>query len=170
MNQLVRDGGLFGERITIGLMFIFFTSVSTIIFKYIQFQSGVELQYPEATFAVIMGGLFAFWLIKISLINFLGHIFKTENFATEHNLTGLIYLEISGLILLPIALAAVFRDPIFFTHTGLIIMLLILILNLFRGFVLGLVNTKFSFLYLILYLCALEILPLAVVVKIFVLH
>lgn len=170
VNQLVRDGGLFGERITIGLMFIFFTTTTTIIFQFIQFKNGVVLKYPEITFAVILGGLFLFWLLKIALINFLGHIFKTEIFSTEYNLSGLIYLEINGLILLPIALAAVFRDPIFFSTTGLFIISLGIILNLFRGFMIGLSNTKFSFLYLILYLCALEILPLAVVAKIFVLH
>jgi hypothetical protein len=170
MNQLVRDGGLFGERITIGLMFIFFTTSTTIIFQFIQFKSGVLLKYPEATFAAIFGGLFLFWLLKIATINFLGHIFKTETSAAEYNLTGLIYLEINGLILLPIALAAVFRDPIFFSTTGLVIILLSITLNLFRGFLVGLSNTKFSFLYLILYLCALEILPLAVVAKIFILH
>jgi hypothetical protein len=170
MNQLVRDGDLFGERITLGLMLIFLTTFTTIIFQYIQFQSGVQLKYSEVTFIAIMGGLFIFGLLKTALINFLGHIFKTETFASEYNLTGLIYLETSGLILLPIALAAVFRDPVFFSDIGLIIIVLSMLLNLFRGFVIGLSNTKFSFLYLILYLCALEILPLAVVVKIFILH
>ncbi len=40
VNQLVRDGGLFGERITIGLMFIFFTTSTTVIFQFIQFKTG----------------------------------------------------------------------------------------------------------------------------------
>ncbi len=170
VNQLVREGGLFGERITLGLMFIFLTTTTTIIFQYIQSQPGSQLKYPETTFAVILGGLFIFWLLKIALINFLGHIFKTETFATEYNLTGLVYLEIIGLVLLPVALAAVFRDPIFYSNMGLIIIALGILFNLFRGFMVGLSNTKFSFLYLILYLCTLEILPLAVVIKFFVLH
>jgi hypothetical protein len=170
INQLVRDGGLFGERITIGLMFIFFSTTTIIIFQYIQSHSGMILKHPEITFAAILGGLFIFWLLKIAFINFLGHIFKTEVFSTEYNLTGLIYLEITGLILLPISLAAAFRDPVFFSTIGLVVILLSITINLFRGFMVGLSNTKFSFLYLILYLCALEILPLAVVAKIFVLH
>ena len=170
VNQLVREGGLFKERITIGLLFIFFTTTTIFIFQGIQYILNIELAHPELTFCAIFAGLLLFWLIKVGLIKLLGFVFKNESSAYEYNLTGLIYVEIIGLILLPLCLPAVYQDPQLFSKIGWLIILTGLLINLSRGFMVGLSNTKFSLLYLMLYLCTLEILPLVVVVKIFTKH
>lgn len=167
VNQLVREGGLFKERITIGLLFVFFTTTTIFIFQGIRYILHIDLTYPELTFCAIFAGLFIFWLLKVGLIKFLGFVFKNESSAYEYNLTGLIYYEIMGLILLPLSLPVVFQDPQLFSQIGWLIILTVLLINLSRGFMVGLSNTKFSLFYLILYLCTLEILPLVVVVKIF---
>jgi len=170
INQLIRDGGLFEERITIGLLFIFFTTTSTFIFQGIRFIMNIELPYPALTFFGIFAGLFLFWLFKVSLIKFLGFVFKNQSAAFEYNLTSLVYLQVIGLLLLPLSLPAIFQDPHLFAKIGLILVLAGLMINLIRGFLVGLYNTKFSLFYLILYLCTLEILPLVVVLKIFTNH
>jgi len=170
INQLIRDGGLFEERITIGLLFIFFSTTTTFIFQGIRFILNIELPYPGLTFFGIFAGLFLFWLFKISLIKFLGFIFKNQSSAFEYNLTSLVYLEVIGLLLLPLSLPVIFQDPQLFSKIGLIIVLGGLLINLIRGFLVGLYTTKFSLFYLILYLCTLEILPLVVVIKIFTNH
>ena len=170
VNQLVREGGLFKERITIGLLFIFFATVTTFIFQGIRYILDIKLTYPVMTFCAIFGGLLLFWLVKVGLIKFLGFIFKNQASAYEYNLTGLIYFEIIGLLLLPLCLPAVYQDPQLFSQIGLLIILAGLFINLSRGFMVGLSNSKFSLFYLILYLCTLEILPLVVVVKIFTNH
>jgi hypothetical protein len=170
INQLVREGGLFEERITISLLFIFFSTASIFIFQGIRFILNTEVSYPALTFLAIFAGLFAFWFFKFSIIKFLGFVFKNQTPAYEYNLTSLIYLEVTGLLLLPLSLPAIFQNPQLFTKIGLVIVLLGLLINLIRAFMVGLYNTKFSLFYLILYLCALEILPLVVVVKIFINH
>jgi hypothetical protein len=170
INQLVREGGLFKERITISLLFIFFSTASIFIFQGVRFILNIELSYPLLTFLAIFAGLFAFWFFKFSMIKFLGFVFKNQTPAYEYNLTSLIYLEVTGLLLLPLSLPAIFQNPQLFTKIGLVIVLLGLLINLMRGFMVGLYNTKFSLFYLILYLCTLEILPLVVVVKIFINH
>lgn len=170
INQLIRDGGLFEERITIGLLFIFFSTTSIFIFQGIRFILNIELPYPALTFFGIFAGLFLFWLFKVSLIKFLGFVFKNQSAAFEYNLTSLVYLQVIGLLLLPLSLPAIFQDPNLFAKIGLILVLAGLLINLIRGFLVGLYNTKFSLFYLILYLCTLEILPLVVVLKIFTNH
>ena len=170
VNQLVREGGLFKERITVGLLFIFFTTTSIFIFQGIRYILKIDLIHPELTFCAIFGGLLIFWLLKVALIKFLGFVFKTESSSYEYNLTSLVYFEVIGLILLPLSLPVVFQDPLLFSKIGLLILLIGLLLNLSREFLVGLHNTKFSLVYLILYLCTLEILPLFVVVKIFINH
>jgi hypothetical protein len=170
INQLIREGGLFEERITIGLMFIFFSTATIFIFQSIRYNQNIELAYPEITFFGIFAGLFVYWLFKVSMIKFLGFIFKNQSSAYEYNLTSLIYLEVTGLFLLPLSLPAIFQNPQLFSKIGLIIVLIGLLINLLRGFWVGLYNTKFSLFYLILYLCTLEILPLVVVAKIFINH
>jgi hypothetical protein len=170
INQLIRDGGLFEERITIGLLFIFFTTTSTFIFQAIRFILNIELPYPVLTFFGIFVGLFLFWLLKVSLIKFLGFVFMNQSAAFEYNLTSLVYLQVIGLLLLPLSLPAIFQNPYLFTKIGLAFVLVGLLINLLRGFLVGLYNTKFSLFYLILYLCTLEILPLVIVIKIFTNH
>ncbi|MDP4290286.1 MAG: DUF4271 domain-containing protein [Bacteroidota bacterium] len=170
VSQLIREGELFRERITIGLLFIFFFTAATFIFQDIRYVLNIDLAYPGLTYFSILTGLFVFWLIKVSAIRFLGFVFKNQSSAYEYNLTSLIYLEIIGLILLPLSLPAIFQDPQLFSKIGLIVILTGLLINLIRGFLVGLYNTKFSIFYLILYLCTLEILPLIVVVKIFINH
>ena len=170
VNQLVREGGLFKERITVGLLFIFFTTATTFIFQGMRYILNIDLVYPEWTFCAIFTGLLAFWLIKVTLIKFIGFVFKNEASAYEYNLTGLIYFEILGLILLPLTLLTVYQEPQLYSKIGMAIILIGLLINLSRGFLVGLSNSKFSFFYLILYLCTLEILPLVIVVKIFTNH
>ena len=170
INQLVREGGLFEERITISLLFIFFSTASIFIFQGIRFILNIELSYPALTYVAIFAGLFAFWIFKFSMIKFLGFVFKNQTPAYEYNLTSLVYLQVTGLLLLPLSLPAIYQNPQLFTKIGLIIVLLGLLINLIRGFLVGLYNTKFSLFYLMLYLCTLEILPLVVVVKIFINH
>jgi hypothetical protein len=168
VNQLVREGGLFNERISIGLLFIFFITATTFIFQGTRYILNIQFPHPELTFCAIFACLLLFWLLKVTMIKFLGFVFKNEAAASEHNLTGLIYFEIIGLILLPLSLPAVFQDPQLFSKIGLFVILAGLLINLSRGFMVGLYNTKFSIFYLILYLCTLEILPLVVVAKIFI--
>jgi len=170
VNQLVREGGLFKERITLGLLFIFFTTATIFIFQGTLFILNINLIHPKLTFCAIFAGLLIFWLLKVTLIQFLGFVFKTDASTYEYNLTGLVYYEVIGLILLPLSLPAIFQDPQLYTKIGLSILLIGLLLNLSRGFLVGLHNTKFSLFYLMLYLCTLEILPLFVVVKIFINH
>jgi hypothetical protein len=170
VNQLVREGGLFKERISLGLLFIFFTTATIFIFQGIRYILNINLIHPELTFCAIFAGFLLFWLFKVTLIRFLGFVFKTDSSSYEYNLTSLIYFEIIGLVLLPLSLLVIYQDPQLFSKIGLLILLIGLLLNLSRGFLVGLHNTKFSLVYLILYLCALEILPLFVVVKIFINH
>lgn len=170
INQLVREGGLFEERITIGLLFIFFATTTIFIFQNIKYNLNIDIAYPEITFLGIFAGLFFYWLFKVSIIKFIGFVFKNQAAAFEYNLTSLIYLEVTGLFLLPLSLPAIFQNPQVFSKIGIIIVLIGLLINLIRGFWVGLYNTKFSLFYLILYLCTLEILPLIIVAKIFINH
>jgi hypothetical protein len=170
LSQLIREGGIFKERITIGLLFIFFSITTVYIFQAMQFIFDIHLEYPGLTFIAIYSGLLLFWFIKVSIIKFLGFVFKNQIAAYEYNLSSLIYLEVIGLVLLPFSLPVVFQDPTLFSQIGLVIIIAGLLVNLLRGFMIGLNNTKFSLFYLIVYLCTLEILPLFIVAKIFINH
>jgi len=170
VNQLVREGGIFRERVTIGLLFIYFSTATITIFQGLRFVLKLDLIYPELTFCAIFLGLFAFWFLKVVIIKFLGNVFKTHDSAYEYNITSLINCEFIGLILLPLSFPIVYQNSELFSKIGLVIILAGLAINFIRGFIVGINNTKFSLFYLILYLCTLEILPLVVVAKIFINH
>jgi hypothetical protein len=71
------------------------------------------------------------------------------------------------LILLPMLLVMIYNPSIYIVFFSFGIIFILLIFKIIRSFVSGLIQPPFSILYLFLYLCALEIMPLIVLTKIF---
>jgi hypothetical protein len=148
INQLIRDGNLFRERIAIALGVVYFLAFSLFIYHCI-----------ETVLPVSFG---RFSGIRL----FLGMIFKTRETTGNYLLNLLIFLLLSG----PVLLAGL----VWITYLGSGILLFILIaifvmlmlFRLIRGFFIGMELRKFSYLFLFVYLCSLEILPLLVLIKI----
>jgi hypothetical protein len=169
LSQLVRDGDLFSERISLAAGFIYFICValffyqlSELVFhkepqKYIQ---GLEL------FALICIFLLGFWIFKVTLIWFLSFIFRTGQTSREYLLNILIINISTGILLLPFLVFDVYLKCAAFLWICLIIFILLFVFRLIRGFLIGISITKFSYVFLFVYLCTLEILPLIVLLKV----
>jgi hypothetical protein len=78
--------------------------------------------------------------------------------------------QLLGLLLIPIVigLAYIPFGKEVFISIGLIIIVFLYLFRLGRGIRIGLAKLKLSYFYLFLYLCTLEILPLAVLVRVFI--
>jgi len=168
VNQLEREGNLFKERISLGLGFIFYTISSIFVFLIVRRFAGIPDGFHDLTFtAIIMGGILVYQLIKSSLVILSGIIFDTREAARQYQLNILIFNDIIGITLFPLAIIVFYWDNLLLMTTGIILVLLLLLYRLYRGILTGLTNKSYNLFYLFLYLCTLEILPLILLYKVF---
>lgn len=168
LNQLIRDGDLISERAALatGIIYIMTTSLfiyqlNELIFKHEQtkYLQGLLL------FVLICILLVTFWILKVALIRLLAFIFKTGQTTREYLLNILIFNIITGIFLLPFLVVSIYLKCDVFLWICAIIFSFFFFFRLARGFFIGMTLTKFSWLFLFVYLCSLEILPLIVLLK-----
>jgi hypothetical protein len=164
---LEREGNLYNERITLGLGFIYFTTVSLIIYQLNLFYNpgGIFINNP-ITYALIFILLVTYNGCKALLIGFSGILFKTTEHTHAYRLNALIFNHSTGMILFPVLLITIYWKFMPFIWITVVIFFIMLIYKFIRSISIGLSNSKFSIFYLILYLCTLEILPVVLLVKI----
>ena len=167
VNQLIRDGNLTDERITPFLSFIYISGLSGIIWQlglqYIQHVSSIE--NPFFIFLIIMAVVILFWLSKIMLIKFTGNIFRARSDISEYILTNVIFNISIGIVIFPFVVAGYYTENIMITYLALGLLGLGMLLRFFRSISVGLSAQSFSVVYLFLYLCTLEILPVLVLFR-----
>jgi hypothetical protein len=167
VNQLERDGNLFKERIALGLSLNYYIIVSIFIFQILRESGVIPLGFNNLAIAgIIFGTILAYQLLKSLAIRVSGVLFNTSESARQYQLIILIFNYIIGIVLLPIVLIAIYWNSVFFLISGLIIISLLMLYRLARGFLTGLNNKSYNLFYLFLYLCTLEILPLLLIYKV----
>ena len=167
LNLLTKEGSLFNERISVALSVVYiFTYAFLLSLVMKDFLSGAVSRFADyQLFALCAAALFLFWTIKISTIRFLGTVFHTMTTTYEYLNNILVFSFITGLILLPLLILTLFLNSTILLYTTLIINGLVFVFRVMRGFFIGISLKKFSYLFLFVYLCALEILPLLVILK-----
>ena len=149
VNQLVRDGNLSSERISFGLGLILVTGAGTLIFKLAGGNLNVLIGIKSSflTFMVITSALSLFWILKL--------------------LTNVLYNITAGLVAFPFIIAWHFSQLQVLLYVILAIFLIAAAMRMLRNISIGLSVQSFSVVYLFLYLCTLEILPVLFVYKYF---
>ena len=169
LNQLIRDGDLFSERISLAMGLIYVISISLFLYELtesVNVSSSLKLSQGYTLFLVMCIFLLVYWLIKIVAMRFLSFIFKTRQTSKEYILNILIFNILTGIFFLPFLVFAIYLKCVIFLWVCTIIFCLFFLFRLIRGFLIGISITKFSYLFLFVYLCSLELLPLIVLLKI----
>ena len=172
LHQLIRDGDLFNERISIAMSILYVMSIAMVIFQVL------KLLLHQSTFIIPDFQLFlllclavvGFWAVKLLIMNFLTIIFKTEQTNNEYKLNILTTISFLGFLLLPILVFTVYLQLSWLIYTCLGIIIVASLFRLVKGFIIGISLTKFSYFFLFVYLCTLEILPLLVVAKLILMY
>lgn len=166
-NQLIRDGNLFNERISLTFGIVYLLAFSLLAYEInIRFFGftipDLDITY---TFPLITATLIVFLAIKFAMIRFLSMVFKTRETTMNYMLNLWIYSLITGpALLLLLTLYFTVHQEVLIT-TALFMVALMLFFRLIKGFSIGSRLTKFSYLFLFVYLCSLEILPLIIMAK-----
>ena len=167
VNQLEREGNLFRERITLSLGAIYYIVGSVFIFQLFNAFYTLPGEIDNLSFtALILGVLFSYQMLKSLLIYTSGIIFKTAESSRYYQLNTLIFNQITGIVIFPFAIMALYWENTTFLIIGGIIVSLLFGYRLFRGILTGMANKNYNLLYLFLYLCTLEILPLLLLLKV----
>ena len=118
-------------------------------------------------FGLIVLGLVIFYLVKSLIVFFTGFIFQEQSSAWEYISEIYIFAHFLGVVLLPVMIINAYTGNIdhklFVEIVGACIALLFLFRTI-KMFIL-MINKGLRVMYLFLYICALEILPLALFIR-----
>jgi hypothetical protein len=172
LSQLTREGNLLRERITISLSAVYLVAISLMIYQMNVFyfkwndpvMNGFRL-YLLITLLVVL-----FWALKLFAMNLLSIVFRTHQSNHEYLLNIMLFSTLSSLILLPLLVLSVYLNSRIILDISLITISLIFIVRFVKGMMIGVQLTRFSYLFLFVYLCALELLPLVFILKLALLY
>lgn len=122
-----------------------------------------------ALFSLIIVGLLLFTAFRMAIYTALGWLFEVEDLQLIHTFHWLQSSFIWALILLPVSILFTFGSADWqahWLHAGLIMGLILFLIRSLRVFSTAASGYRISVIYNIFYLCALEFLPLAVVIAV----
>lgn len=167
VNQLIREGNLFTERIAITMIILYLITISLLLYLINHRITGIrpEMVAGWMLYLFILAGLAIYIFAKVFLIIVLGKIFKTKEATYHYLLNMLIIAALTAPLMLFLLVLLVYipKNALFFITLALLAV--VMIIRFVRGFLIGSEFTKFSHLLLFVYLCSLEILPLLVLIK-----
>lgn len=169
-NQLMREEVSMVNRTNTVLLSISFVVLSMFAFQLIK---AFHISFPfSQNFLVWLVPLLlvCIYFLKIVLIKFLGGVFKTQTEANSYIFNVILFLNILGILSFPLVIGMEFMDTIpknLFIYCGYAIISMLFITRLVKGVIIGINSSRVSGLYLFFYLCTLEILPVVILVKLF---
>jgi len=167
LHQLGREGDLFNERISIALSLIYVSTVAMVIYQVIRliFHQTSSTIPQFQLYMLIVLAVIGFWAFKVLIMNLLSLIFKTDHINNEYKLNILVTISILGLLLIPVLVFAVYLKSSWLVYLALGLIGIFSLFRVIKGFIIGISLTRFSYFFLFIYLCTLEILPLLVAAK-----
>lgn len=127
------------------------------------FQNYSEIQ-QYILFAVIV---LMIYTVKYIVNSFFSVIYKQKELTKEYFLNAFTISHTLGIVLFPMVLGLYFTkySPEIFLYPALIISVSFYLIKLYRSFIISVIEQNVGILYIFLYLCALEILPILVLIK-----
>lgn len=172
-RQMLRDDTLFPPGTRAPLFFSAITVFSVFAFQiirnfklYLPFgNDGIYMQ-----FVLLMALILGFLVVKNLLISVTGSLFKTQSVSRQYKANNLFFNTLTALSLIPLMLISYFDKGNTILLATIAILSIIFIFRVVRGLLIALRVEKYSLYQIFLYLCALEILPIVVIIKLIISH
>ena len=170
LRQVMREELLFSHRASLVLFTNFILSAGLLIYAAVRHYDLLEGGMNGFIFFLVLSlVLLGAYLLKFLSMSILGWLYRDEGLLREYRFEVFSVNKALGLILLPLALVVVTSNvgklQILFT-IALIIWVLFFLFRLVQGLVMSFAY-RVSRVYIILYLCTLEILPLLLLLSFF---
>ncbi len=165
-SQLIREGNVLRERISLYLSIIYLFSFTFFIYFGLSIITDIDTYFSSLyLYSCILLLVFLIWSFKSLAIRIVGNIFNSKLQASEHILSNFLINMTTGVILLILWLPLIYAGTNFFFYFGLLVLAFVFTLKLLNEFQIGMSHSKFSIFHLFLYLCTFEILPILLLVK-----
>jgi hypothetical protein len=166
--RLLREKNILFKNMSVGLTIVFAINLGLFLYYVLSFFH-ISQVVPSDFLSVLIycAAIAAFYSIKTMLCRLIGYLFLSQPEFSEyvHNIN--VFNKNTGLFLFPFVIMVPYiNDSIkpIILYSGIILFLGIYILRIIRGFQI-IIHKGVSSFYLILYLCAVEILPVLLIVK-----
>ncbi|MCF8224945.1 MAG: DUF4271 domain-containing protein [Bacteroidales bacterium] len=167
-SKLFDDNSLLQRQIDQVLYVFYFLSAGFFLMQveirtgWIPYQlEGIKL------YALNVGFLTISFLLRIAILSIIGHIFEKSDIFHAYIYHTYFYNKLAGILLLPLNFLLIFTVEILndiVLYTSLALLVTIFIMKILRGIVFSFKHGILNF-YLFLYLCALELVPILLVLK-----
>jgi len=170
-NQISREENGLTQSTSVLLTIIFFLSISFFLYLsgryYHQFQNGKN-EFEQ--FLMILIGCLGFYFFKLIANKLTGYIFKIYRETDEYIFNHFLVLQIIGILLTAWCILlnySTFVNKEFIIYVGFGTLFISFCVRMVKS--LGIANmSSYSPIYIFLYLCSLEILPLIIIVKLII--
>ena len=166
-NRMFREQNYSFQHGAFRLDIYFYLVFSVFLFQLIQFFRIDVSFHNYRLYFLILAGVWVFFMLKKFLYKTTGFIFENSVETSEFLFNLDNHVRVAGLLIFPVVAIISFSPfnslgiPVYF---GILFVSAVYFLLLFRGFMI-LLKKQFSIIYLFLYFCTLEILPLVLVYK-----
>ncbi len=167
-KQLLRDGQLIPQIGKAPLLVAFLLVITVFIFQmnsvipFIQFHESKSILLKGTTVLFVLG---FYEISRFIIMHILGHVFKIKQIVREFVNNNIFFNTISTLLLMPLLFLSNYAYSSLIIYFGMAILLVLFIIRLIRAIIISSELSSFSGYQKFLYLCALEILPVFMVVK-----
>lgn len=168
-NEVVREEKVFFHQVNFSLFLVYLFTISLLLYfvaTAINPSNNNPFLYPS-----IFGLVTIAYLIKFLFNAILGYLLDCSQYIPFYTYNVLLYNYLLGILLIPSLALIYFSDfstTVILNMVILPLICIVLLIRFVRFFAIGISN-NFSYLYIILYICTLEILPLVVLGKFFIL-
>jgi Domain of unknown function (DUF4271) len=166
--RLLRERNVLFRNMSLGMNLVFGLNLGLFIYFILQ-NFGVKQQFSDKFLNVLLysGGLILLYMVKSFTCRMIGFLFKVQSEFIEyvHNIN--LFNKNIGLFLFPVVIAFPYINENiqpFVIYLGISILVIMVFLRTVRSIQI-IMRKGVSLFYLILYLCAIEILPVLLVVK-----
>lgn len=163
-NQYLKEENVFTERVTLLVTIIMLINTSLFFAKSIYGADLAPIEFWNTGLVIAI-----FFIVKLIVIRLLGHIFMLNALAKLGVYFSFLFDRVMGIVLFPIVIFMFFSpinaNSVLISFSAGIILAFLLI-KVFWIWKIGIGGFGLSKIYLFLYLCMLEILPLLVFTKV----
>lgn len=167
--QINREDGIFNHKGALELFLIFvFSSAMLIYFYYANITEMALSSFKWSAFLKISGIIIVIYLVKTIIYSLFARIIRLEKELSMYLTNVILFNEALGLALMPIVIIIIYmpyENKEWLYYIALFFFSALYIFRFVRGITIVSSTSKFSKLYLFLYLCTLEILPLLLIIK-----
>jgi len=160
-NRLFRENNLLYQRFSLGMNTLFFiTGALFLYFIHDFFSFNIPFLKGPGGLLFLSGGLLVIFTFRSLICRLTGFISNTRELFAEYSHTILMINKVLGIILLPVVFALPYIPDYLvpgFLYGGIGLFALSYLFRVYKGMQIFVLN-RFSIFWMILYLCALEIL------------